>query len=76
MGDVLTFDIYGIGDTGLKGVREYRPDPGVIVPQALVSVALNILRGDWAGWVAFANDMAEDETVIERVLENYRKGTR
>lgn len=37
---------------------------------------LDIARGKYHDWQSFANDMAEDRAVIERVLETHRKGTR
>ena len=45
------------------------------LPSDLEELMLDIARGKHPDWQSFANEMAEDETVIERVLQN-RKGTR
>ena len=44
------------------------------LPSELEGILLDIANGRYEDWRDFANDMAEDETVIERVLENKRKG--
>ena len=40
----------------------------------LQSLMFDILKMKHEDWQSFANDMAEDESIIERVLENKRKG--
>ena len=44
------------------------------LPEELVGLMLDIAKGHYSDWAALVRDLAEDESIIERVLENKGAG--